>query len=160
MLSPNPPAWVAAYVGAPYADDARTGGPPYNCWALVAAVLAREFGFDSGEYDGPLWNAGGPPRERDAAMGDGAKSFARRMIEGGAEGFAARFAAVAAGAEQEGDLILMRVRGHPIHVGVVTAPGEMLHIVRGADACREDYRGRVWAQRVVGFYRPIIKAAA
>lgn len=161
MLSANPPAWTARYVGAPYADDASVGGPPYNCWGLVAAVLRDEFGFDSSDYDGPVW-AQSPGRARSAqaaAMGEAARSFAERMVRGGAEAFAARFDPIAAGQEREGDLVLMRVRGHPIHVGVVTAPGEMLHIERHADACRENYRSGGWRLRVAGFYRPMLDGA-
>lgn len=138
MLNPNPPAWVAHYIGAPYVHGARIGDvvTGYNCWGLFAAVQREVFGRTLAEYEGPL-----ALRGNTAAMG------------AAAEAMAAQFEQVPAGQEREGDAILMRIAGAPIHVGIVTAPGEMLHSERGCDACRESYRNGMWSHRIVGFYR-------
>jgi hypothetical protein len=69
---------------------------------------------------------------------------------------------VAPGAEREGDGVLMtgfyREDGAfhkaQMHVGVVVAPGVLIHIERGTDAALGRYRDdRRLRGRVVGFYR-------
>lgn len=60
------------------------------------------------------------------------------------------------GQEQEYDIMLIRVIGLPIHVGVVTdTKYHVLHIVSGAAATCEDYRFRSWKApgKIIGFYR-------
>jgi cell wall-associated NlpC family hydrolase len=48
---------------------------------------------------------------------------------------------------------LLRMRGVPMHIGLVVRAGQMLHIADEANSCLEDYRTSVWARRVLGFYR-------
>lgn len=50
---------------------------------------------------------------------------------------------------QEGDVVL--IRGW--HIGVVIAPGEMLHSYRGGSATIERYTDPHWVNRIDGFYR-------
>lgn len=135
-MSPALPGYVAAYVGAPYADD---GDPPksFNCWQLFAYVARTERGIDLPDYNGPVW------------AGKTGLTAMRRE----AEAFAARFAPVARGEEREGDAVLLRLRGAPIHIGMVVAKGFMLHVNSGVDACIERYFDPLWRHRIVGFYR-------
>ncbi len=58
-----------------------------------------------------------------------------------------------AGEEQAGDVVLMRMSGRSIHVGLVVAKGKMLHIEEKIDLCIEDYDATTWANRVTGVYR-------
>jgi cell wall-associated NlpC family hydrolase len=76
-----------------------------------------------------------------------------RVAQVAASEQARHWQAVAAGSEQLGDAILLRIVGRPIHVGVVIAPGRMLHTEQTTGAVIEGYTGRKWAQRVSGFYR-------
>ncbi len=55
-------------------------------------------------------------------------------------------------APRPGAVVLMRIGGRFAHVGLVTRPGLMLHVLRGARTCREAYDGPVWAKRLDGFY--------
>ncbi|MBE3605150.1 C40 family peptidase [bacterium] len=55
--------------------------------------------------------------------------------------------------EQLGDVILLRVRGQPCHVGVVVARGKFLHAFEGTRSCVERYDGLKWRRRIMGFYR-------
>jgi cell wall-associated NlpC family hydrolase len=52
-----------------------------------------------------------------------------------------------------GDVILLRLTGRPIHVGLVLANGRMLHIEKGINVCVERYSSPVWKDRIVGIYR-------
>ena len=53
----------------------------------------------------------------------------------------------------EGDVVLMRLRGRPIHVGLVIGDGMMLHIEEGIELCIERYGNAFWRNRIIGFYR-------
>jgi cell wall-associated NlpC family hydrolase len=55
--------------------------------------------------------------------------------------------------EQFGDVILLRVRGQPCHVGVVVARGKFLHSLEGTQSCVERYENLKWHRRTLGFYR-------
>lgn len=57
------------------------------------------------------------------------------------------------GQEQPGDVALLRVRGRPVHVGLVTRRGWMLHVEAGCETVEEPYTGMQWSRRLLGFYR-------
>jgi len=60
---------------------------------------------------------------------------------------------VPAGRELCGDVIILRVRGKPMHVGLVLGDRQMLHIEFGINSVLERYTGARWAERIFGFYR-------
>lgn len=133
------PAWAAGYVGLPY----RVGGRErdgLDCWGLVRLVWREEFGLAVPEHAGVEWGC-------EAATASVSAYIAQEAAGAG-------YWPVAAGQEREGDAILLRVRGLPLHVGVVLTPGIMLHVAEGADAVVEGYHSMAWSRRVLGFYRP------
>lgn len=54
---------------------------------------------------------------------------------------------------QPGDVVLMRLGGRPIHVGLVIKAGIMLHIEENINLCLENYGKSIWKNRVIGIYR-------
>lgn len=58
------------------------------------------------------------------------------------------------GKEKQFDIVLMRMRGFPLHVGLVTTPGWMIHVVEGINTTLEEYTRKSWEHRLLGFYRP------
>jgi cell wall-associated NlpC family hydrolase len=130
------PAWAQHYVGIPYRPLGR-GRDGCDCWGLLAMVWREQFGRDLPDYPGERWNEG----------------VSAQKVADGAQTYAAQFAPVLAGQEALGDGILLRMRGHPLHVGLVLAPGWMLHTHETADSCIENYERFVWKQRVIGIYR-------
>lgn len=56
-------------------------------------------------------------------------------------------------APQEFDLILLRMRGVPMHVGIVTRAGHMLHCAHGVGVVHERFDSIRWANKVLGFFR-------
>lgn len=132
------PHWVADYVGIPFVDLGRDRSG-CDCWGLVRLVLAERFGVTlpcfSGNYSGTS--------RRDmvelAAMVDAQ----RPLVD-----------VVEVDQPQHGDIVLLRLAGHTGHVGLVVAPGWMLHTERDIDAIQERYDGPLWSHRVAGFYRP------
>lgn len=54
---------------------------------------------------------------------------------------------------KEFDAIVLRMRGVPMHVGIVTKPGHMLHCAQGIGTVHERFDSIRWANKVLGFYR-------
>jgi cell wall-associated NlpC family hydrolase len=54
---------------------------------------------------------------------------------------------------QEFDVPLLRMRGVPMHVGVVTKPGYMIHCAKDINTVHERYDSMRWKNSVVGFFR-------
>lgn len=105
-----------AYLRLPYRDHGRDRAG-VDCWGLVRLIVRDVTGIDLGEHgdvDGPV-------------------SIARRLR---AEEIGGAWTPVAIGVERPLDLVLMTgmigagrdVRLAPLHVGLVTAPGEMIDI--------------------------------
>ena len=130
----NLPAWAAGYVGIPFAEvDAGRRGT--HCYGLVSLLLRERFGLSM------------PPEPDDADPGDLARNGS--LFSAGA----LAFAEIPEGEEQPGDIVLLRQKGHAAHVGVIVAPGWMLHLERGTRCLPERLDERLWRRRVVGLYR-------
>jgi cell wall-associated NlpC family hydrolase len=130
------PDWAARYVGIPY----KVGGADYHgcdCLGLIALAMREQFGWELPPYSGAHWHHG----------------QSAELVGGDAATYASRYRTVEAGLERTGDVILIRMRGHPLHVGLVIKAGFMLHCHEDADACVEPYRTPMWEKRILGFYR-------
>ena len=133
---PHIPSWTARYVGIPYLESGRDRNG-LDCWGLVVLIWREQYGFDLPAYDGPHW----------------AKGADRAAIAAAIEAEQARYVEVPAGQEREGDGILLRMMGLPLHIGLVVTPGWMIHTHETAAVCIENYRGAAWSRRVLGFRR-------
>ncbi|WP_422024626.1 NlpC/P60 family protein [Pyruvatibacter mobilis] len=140
----QPPAWVSDYVGIPFEDHGRTH-QGCDCWGLVRLVLAEQAGIRLPCY-GHSYEA--------ATQGD----VLAPLI--GTEKVA--WTSVPAGCERALDGVLMKgyfgvgrqMRAGDFHVGVVVAPGLLMHVERGTDTCLVSYRrDRRVRYRLRGFYR-------
>ena len=121
------------YVGIPFRDHGRDAGG-CDCWGLVRLVYREQFGIELSDI-GPLYRD-----TRDiGGMVQVYYDQAPKWDEVKAPG--------------AGDVVLLNVMNAPVHVGVVIAPGLMLHVERGLDAVVERFDGSVWKNRVRGFYR-------
>ena len=127
------PAWAADYVGIPFLERGRDRAG-CDCWGLVRLVLAERFGVAVPSYAGDY-----------ARVSDHARLA--ELVEGGRPGFAE------AAERQPGDVVLLRLRGLPIHVGLIVAPRWMLHSTRTTGSVLDRYGGLTWKNRIVGVYR-------
>ena len=129
------PGWAGDYVGLPFAEHGRdrTG---VDCWGLVRLVLGERFGV-------ALPCHGTDYRSTLDADGLGAL-IAREMRPAWRP---------VDGPGRAGDVALLRLRGAPMHVGVVVAPGVMLHVEQGIDSVIERSDGLRWKKRLLGIYR-------
>ena len=135
MMLPSIPSWAAEYIGLPFCAHGRSRNGA-DCWGLVRLILAGRFGLVLPSY------AEGYETVEDAAE-------IGRLIRGEM----VSWRPVPWEAARAGDVVLMRLLGQPMHVGVVVAPGWMLHIEDGIDSCLERYDGAKWRRRVLGIYR-------
>jgi cell wall-associated NlpC family hydrolase len=130
-----PAAWAAQYVGIPFAPHGRTHRA-VDCYGVVALALAEVFnvevpfyGYASGEDWGGI----------EAAVARGLADWRPVPREEAAVG----------------DGLVLRLRGRPLHVGLVvdTQPLSMLHSLAGTDTCIARLDGPVWGPRLLGVYR-------
>lgn len=140
---PNPvmPAWVGGYIGIPYKLGGRTHSAA-DCWGLAMLVLIEALKVENAPlFTGVEWSIKSPGDKR-RAIGE----FIDRASS-------TLFDPVMPGMEVVGDIIVLRVSGNPLHVGIVVAPGAMLHTDEDADSALERYDGPMWGRRVMGFHR-------
>ena len=123
------------YIGIPFKAFGRDSHG-LDCWGLVRLIYKHKLDIDLpsyiNEYDGI--------EDRDKI----AKAMEKHAYE---------WLEISSGNEQIFDVILMRIRGLPIHVGIVIAPGRMLHILSNMNVCLERYNTTLWHKRIQGFYR-------
>lgn len=131
------PIWAGRYIGLPFSEHGRDRGG-IDCWGLARLVLLEQFNISlpslAHEYR----------RTTDAAR---IAALVEREVP--------QWQHIAAGSERCGDVIVLRLCGQPMHVGVVLGDGQMLHAEQGIDSAIEKYRSQKWQDRVYGFYRYI-----
>lgn len=141
-MNTNHPEWVRKYVGLP-AQDCGRGPSHFDCYGLLRHVYDVEKGIGLPEF------------------GSLSAEFAE-AAQAQIEAEKGSWLEVAPGAEQPLDLVLcyktFRQGKHyilrPLHIGIVTSPGVMLHAEGVIGACLEEYRENpTWARRVAGFFR-------
>lgn len=130
------PAWIDAYVGLPFVDLGRDR-QGVDCWGLVRLVLAERFRVEAPAWDG---------RYPDCDM------RSMRRMEAHVKGVLPLFERIEA--PVAGDLVLVKVGGLPVHVGIVVAPGWMLHAEFGIDsACERILQQNRTPSSIEGLYR-------
>jgi len=150
----GPPAWARQYVGLPYRDFGRDRSG-VDCWGGARLVAREQFGLEVPSYVGAYAGVGCGPTLAAAAE---RRALAALIAGEAAAGWRAlwrRASGVpfAAAGEIPGDFLLMRQGGVPCHVGIVIAPGWMLHVERGLDMALDEYRRPHRAPSLEGVYR-------
>ena len=130
------PFWAGRYIGLTFREHGRDRSG-LDCWGLVRLVLAEQAGIAlpsfSNEYTGTADH-----RATSAIVERETATSWRRVAETRAALF---------------DVVVLRMRGAPSHVGLVLGDTHMLHIERGIDSAIENYASARWASRIYGFYR-------
>lgn len=123
------------FVGIPYLERGRTPAG-CDCYGLLRLVLAELGGIDL-------------PSFADLYVTAADRHAISCLIEGGLD----QWDRIASGKEQIFDGVLMRRAREVRHIGVVVAPGLVLHVDHGETSRIERYRSPQLAPRIVGFYR-------
>lgn len=124
------------FVGVPFVEYGRDYDGA-DCWGLLRLVYRDCLGVDLPAWDGVGWEKG---CDR-AALADFMRAHAEDWVE------------VGAGCEREGDGLMFRMMGRPVHVGVILAAGRVLHTEKSTGGKVERYDGLRWRRRIIGFYR-------
>lgn len=129
--------WAVDYVGLPFLQHGRDRNG-IDCWGLVCLVYAEHFSKDlpsliDGYDDTKYQNRG----EINRLFNDEVRNW--REIN--------------SGCEQPGDVVVLKVGGVAMHVGLVIGSGNMLHIEQGINCAVERYDSIRWKHRLHGFYR-------
>ena len=128
--------WASAYVGIPFTDHGRTKFG-CDCWGLVRLIYREQFGLSLPDYG-------------EAYMTTNDRNEIKTMIqEAPIRGWTAHPLHEA----REGDALLLRMAGIPMHCGIVIQPTKFLHIESGMNAVIEDWVRPHWRRRVLGVYR-------
>ncbi|MDB5574979.1 MAG: phage tail assembly protein [Bradyrhizobium sp.] len=133
----KPLHWSAGYVGIPFAElgRARDGA---DCWGLACLVYAEQLGITLPTYDGLYSSIA--ERAEIAALINGAVSVPGIWTD-------------AREAPDEFDVAVFRRGRLGSHVGLLIAPGRMLHMPEDGSARIEDYTVPRWASKLAGVYR-------
>lgn len=122
------------YVGIPFVDGGRDRDG-CDCYGLVRLILRAEYGIDLPAYaDGAVC---AHERAEVAALFDLDRQTGPWVPVTRA---------------QAGDVVLLRVDGHPAHLGLAVDHCRMIH-TRADQSKVEPYTGRLWRDRIAGLYR-------
>lgn len=137
------PAWCAQFIGIPYAR--------LNCWGLVAHVLRQHFGLPVPLYRGQMF---GNTRSENRTLATFIKAEADgpRWVERWAKPADNDY--LPAGLTLDpGDVLLLRMDGLPVHVGVIAAEPWFLHTEEAMDSALAETTSPRWVRRIEGVYR-------
>lgn len=129
------PFWVGHYIGLSFKEHGRNR-LGVDCWGLVRLIYAERFSVALPSYVYAYPNTTSPE-----ILGELVGKESQK------------WKVVALGEERLGDVIVLRIHGHPMHVGIVIGDQQMLHIQTGINASIENYQNMRWKNRIVGFYR-------
>ena len=126
--------WWTKYVGIPFEDKGRTT-LSVDCWGLVRLVYKIEKEIDLPSYDECYDHTNDVSKIDSHIKNEWAMSWSHPD------------------APESFDIIILKRRGVPMHVGIVTRPGFMLHCEQGAGTVHEKYTSMRWENKLMGFAR-------
>lgn len=128
--------WWQKYIGRPFEEKGR-GPNSFDCWGLVRWV----YGYDHPDkIELPSYD------ECYKSTQDREKLSSVILTESNIKWFPTD-------GPKTFDVILLRMRGFPMHVGVVTKPFHMLHCSQGIGTVHERFDSMRWEKKVLGFFR-------
>ncbi len=130
------PAWVAPYVGIPFCSGGREVSG-WDCYGAVYRIYRDVFQIELPRYE-PTYGAADWP-SMSAAIDQGRLDWTPILVS----------------AAELGDVLVLRLRGIPLHVGLVieAEPLTMLHVLHGLDTCCQRLDNPVWRPRILSAYR-------
>lgn len=126
--------WYEKYVNVPFLDKGRDENGA-DCWGLASVIYKNELKIILPDYLEFYENTN--EREKlSALISSESQSHWVSVKE-----------------PKEFDVVVLNMRGVPMHVGIVTKPNHMIHCARGIGTTHEHYGTARWKHKVMGFYR-------
>lgn len=125
-----------SYIGIPYANRGRDRDG-LDCWGLVQLWHSEQLGVCIPDY---LW-------AYTSAEDQGSVSNA---IEENKENKANW---IKVSEPEYGDVLVFKIMGHPIHVGIMLEGDDFLHAFKGTQSCLERLTSLSWSRRLSEVYR-------
>lgn len=127
--------WSNKYVKIPFVDKGRALEGA-DCWGLVRIIYQQELGIEL-----PMLNGY-------------EDTYDRKNIKDIISNECARWERVELGEEKPFDVVVFRMLGTAMHIGLVVKPGWMVHCQRTSNTTHNDYLNESeWKCRIEGFYR-------
>lgn len=126
--------WWNKYVKIPFGEKGRSEDN-VDCWGLVQLIYRKELGIELPSYLECYETTN--DRDKLATVISSERACKWQEPE----------------EPKEFDVIILRMRGVPMHVGVVTKSGSMIHCARGIGTALERYDSMRWKNNVMGFAR-------
>lgn len=132
-------SWWNEYVGVPFLERGRNLDG-VDCWGLVQLILQEQFAIKVPDLLDEYYTTGDAEHNQQIVLNQEAEWRAdwQQVSEA-----------------KEGDIVVLRVNGLPVHVGLVIQPGMFIHCWRKANTTIESYRSAHWTNRVDSFWRYI-----
>jgi cell wall-associated NlpC family hydrolase len=123
------------YADIPYVNNGRNEHG-VDCWGLVRLFYRKEFSIILPSYTEDYSS----PEERIEVS----NAIKKHKVD---------WTEIPQGEEAFGDVIILRLAGYPLHIGVVISTGIMLHTLKKVGTCTEEYTSSKWKNRIFGFVR-------
>ena len=127
---------LSRYIGIPYLVKGRSFAG-CDCWGLVVLYYREELGIILPAYEMSFADEAEIAEIHAAISGEKASTWSR--VE----------------APVKNDVVLMRVRGEPVHIGIYIGDGHILHTRNGASASIQRLNAPFWRQSLEGYYRHV-----
>ena len=123
------------YIGIPF-EPCGCAYNGINCWNLIRLIYKEALNIALPSYDDEYIDA-----------------HKYDLIAEATELHSSEWIKIFPGTEQPFDVVLIAIRGLPVHIGMIVKFGWMLHIHVKINSCLERYNTPLWSKRIKGFYR-------
>lgn len=127
------------YIRIPFKEKGRDFSG-CDCWGLVRLIMKEECGIELPSYL-ECYNS---TEEREILS---------KTIQQEREAWDCFNYAPDNDVSQPFDVVILNLVGLPVHCGLVTSKGNMIHCAKDINTVRENYTGLRWKNKVVGFSR-------
>jgi cell wall-associated NlpC family hydrolase len=128
--------WFGKYMNIEFAEKGRTI-EGLDCWGLVQLVYKHELGIELPDYLECYETTNDRDKLAEVINKESDLYWKHPKL----------------GEEKEFDIIILNMRGVPMHVGIVTKQGYMIHCAKGINTVHENYKNMRWANKIKGFAR-------
>lgn len=126
--------WWRKYVGLPFGEMGR-GPDKFDCWGMVQLIYRQERGIELPSYTEFYKTTNDRVEISETIIRERQQRWTQ--VE----------------QAREFDAVLLLMRGVPMHVGICTKPGHMVHCAHGVDTVLDRYDSMRWKTKLVGFFR-------